>query len=153
MERVVQLLVDLYKIVDELESIFPGRHFTPDGHMVGSLGEAWAKWMFDLELLPGSAETHDAMSRDGRLVQVKATQGGAVALYGKPDHLVVLRLHRTGHATVEYNGPGGPAWEGAGKLGKNGQRPISLSKLRLLDQNVKDAERLPLVRGEMAAAE
>ena len=29
----------LYELVHELEQIHPGRHFTPDGHMVGSLGE------------------------------------------------------------------------------------------------------------------
>ncbi|MPM11547.1 hypothetical protein SDC9_57893 [bioreactor metagenome] len=26
----------IYKISNELENMFPGRHFTPDGHMVGS---------------------------------------------------------------------------------------------------------------------
>jgi hypothetical protein len=36
------LVSRLYEIVDELEEIFPGRHFTPDGHLVGSLGESLA---------------------------------------------------------------------------------------------------------------
>jgi hypothetical protein len=152
MERAVQLLVDLYKIVDELEKLFPGRHFTPDGHMVGSLGEAWAQWIFDVELLPGSAETHDARARDGRLIQIKATQGDGVALYGEPEHLVVLRLHRTGRATVEYNGPGSPPWAAAGKIAKNGQRPISLKRLRLLDKTVQDSDRLATVRTPVAPA-
>ena len=33
------LVKQLYITVNELEVMFPGRHFTPDGHMVGSLGE------------------------------------------------------------------------------------------------------------------
>lgn len=29
----------IYAITAELEALYPGRHFTPDGHMVGSIGE------------------------------------------------------------------------------------------------------------------
>ena len=32
----------LYEISQELEALFPGRHYTPDGHMIGSIGEALA---------------------------------------------------------------------------------------------------------------
>jgi len=31
-ERVPDLVGRLYEIVSELEGLFPGRHFTPDGH-------------------------------------------------------------------------------------------------------------------------
>jgi len=41
-ERVPDLVGRLYEIVSELEALFPGRHFTPDGHLVGSLGEVMA---------------------------------------------------------------------------------------------------------------
>jgi hypothetical protein len=30
--------------------MFPGRHFTPDGHMVGSFGEALAAHHYGIEL-------------------------------------------------------------------------------------------------------
>ena len=61
----------LYELVSELERSFPGRPFTPDGHLVGSLGEVLASHYYDLELLPCSTECHDAQTKDGRLVQVK----------------------------------------------------------------------------------
>ncbi len=32
------LLASLYPIVDRLELLFPGRKFTPDGHLMGSIG-------------------------------------------------------------------------------------------------------------------
>jgi hypothetical protein len=35
-KRLPELIGDLYRIVEELETMFPGRHFTPDGHLVGS---------------------------------------------------------------------------------------------------------------------
>lgn len=73
------LLKAIYDAIDELEIMFPNRHFTPDGHLVGSLGEALAKHHYKLKLLPASARCHDAVC-DGRSVQIKATQGDRVAL-------------------------------------------------------------------------
>lgn len=39
-----KLLSDLYVIVAKLEALAPGRKFTPDGHLVGSIGEAVAAY-------------------------------------------------------------------------------------------------------------
>ena len=132
----------LYEISHDLEELFPGRHYTPDGHMIGSIGEALASSYYNLELFPASAETHDAKAPDGRLVQIKATQINRVSLSSKPDWLLVLKIHKNGTFSEEYNGPGELAWEHCGKLQKNGQRPISLTKLRELQQEVPQAERL-----------
>jgi len=139
MNRVVEILRKLYILVEELERLHEGRRFTPDGHMVGSIGEAWAKWLYGVDLLPASTPCHDAKTADGRLVQVKATQGRSVALYDEPQHLVVLKLLRDGTAEEVY---GGPAWEAAGKKAKNGQRPISIAKPQALMENVPDDKRL-----------
>lgn len=133
----------LYELVSELEHAFPGRPFTPDGHLVGSLGEVLASHYYDLELLPCSSACHDAKTRDGRLVQVKATQGTGVALRAQPDHLLVILLKRDGTIEEIYNGPGQLAWANCGKQQKNGQSPISTSKLRRLMNNVPADDRLP----------
>lgn len=130
-------------VVDELERLFPGRHFTPDGHLVGSLGEVWAAHLYGIALHPASAHVHDGTSPCGRQVQVKATQGTSVALSSKPDHLIVLRLHRDGGPEECYNGPGSLAWGAAGGMQKNGQRPIALSTLRSLMSAVPMEERIP----------
>jgi hypothetical protein len=145
MRRAVEIIRAIYAHVEELEKL-TGRRFTPDGHMVGSLGEVWAKWMYDLELLPHSQELHDARSKTGIHVQVKATQGRQVPITGEPEHLIVLRLFKNGAAEEVYNGPGALAWAKAGKIGKNGQRPLSLSTLRTLMNDVPESSRLPLVR-------
>ena len=51
-ERVPDLVGRLYEIVSELEALFPGRYFTPDGHLVGSLGEVMAAHDYGLVLYP-----------------------------------------------------------------------------------------------------
>lgn len=142
-EQAAEKIKELYEISAELERVFPGRHYTPDGHMIGSIGEALAASYYGLELFPASEETHDAKAPDGRLVQIKATQIGRISLSSEPRWLLVLRIHRDGTFSEEYNGPGKLAWEHCGKMQKNGQRPISLAKLRKLQAEVPDSVRLP----------
>ena len=106
----------LYDFVSELEALFPGRYFTPDGRLVGSLGEVLAAYRYGLELLPASAERHDARTSSGALVQIKATQGKRVSLGGEPDHLIVLLITRDGRAEEAFNGPGPLAWNETGQM-------------------------------------
>lgn len=152
MKDVVALVKQLYAVVDQLEDAFPGRHFTPDGHLVGSIGEVLAAHCFDLELLTASTEGHDAVARDGRLVEIKATQGTrSVALQAHgtlPDHLIVMRIDRHSGSVDEvvYNGPAEPAWDLAGKPQKNGQRKLTLSRLRALMGAVPENARLAQVK-------
>ena len=110
--------------------------------MIGSIGEALAASYYNLELFTASEETHDAKAPDGRLVQIKATQIDRVALSSKPEWLLVLQIHPDGTFSEVYNGPGELAWTHCGKMQKNGQRPISLAKLRSLQAQVPEANRL-----------
>lgn len=142
MRIVADRLQDIYRAVEELERLFPGRAFTPDGHMVGSIGEAWASWMYGLRLLPSSTETHDAEGPNGTLIQIKATQGDRIALSSEPKHLIVLKIQTNGLASEIYNGPGATAWGAAGRIQKNGQRPISVNRLKILMQTIPDSARL-----------
>jgi len=119
----------IYKAVAELEAQYPGRKFTPDGHLVGSIGEVVAAEALGLTLHPASYPGHDAFDRDGD-VQIKMTGGDKVALYATCDRLVVLKLISPSEAELVYDGPGEPAWAGSGRMGKNGQRVVSLRRLR-----------------------
>lgn len=133
-----------------LEQMFPGRHFTPDGHMVGSLGEVIAAERYGLTLQPASTKGHDALAVDGRRVEIKATFGTKgstrIGLGGNhAQHLLVLRLSPESGASVEtiYNGPCGPVWEAAGPPRKGGKQSfISVAKLRRLQPQVRPDQQL-----------
>jgi hypothetical protein len=137
-EQIPGLVRALYRTVAELEHLFPDRPFTPDGHLVGSLGEVIAAHDYNLRLLPPSKEGHDALAPDGRRVEIKITQGTQVALRNRPDHLIVLKLRTDGTAEEVYNGPGDEPWAQCGKMQKNGQRPIALNKLKILMTSVSE---------------
>lgn len=136
---------ELYAVTQELEAEFPGRRFTPDGHMIGSIGEVIVADAYGLELLPNSAAVHDAKAPDGRLVQIKATQIDRVALNSCPDFLIVICLDDCGEWEEVYNGPGKPVWDKAGRMQKNGQRPIRLTTLKRLMSETDPSTRIPRV--------
>lgn len=133
--RVSAKVRELYAITRELEELYPGRKFTPDGHLVGSIGEVLVAEHYGLTLLPNSSETHDAVTNDGKFVQIKATQMNKISISSEPEYLIVIKLNPDGSWDEIYNGPGSAAWKLAGKMHKNGQRAISLAKLGRLMKN------------------
>ena len=56
------LVADLHRVVDALEQLHPGRKFTPDGQLVGSLGEVAAGALFDIELRNATNKGCDAVT-------------------------------------------------------------------------------------------
>ena len=145
--RIAALIPELYRLVGQLEAAAPGRSFTPDGHMVGSIGEVLAAARYDLTLTTASTREVDAIAPDGREVEIKATgRNGEIAMRGCPPHLLVLKLEKDGTATTVYNGPGAPVWARCKKRnGRNGQSTITLFQLRKLQAQVPEPERLPEV--------
>lgn len=121
----------IYEAVAELEAAYPGRKFAPDGHLVGSIGEAVAAEAFGPKLLSMSAEGHDAVDAEGCLVQVKMTGGRSVSLYGDCQRLIVLRITVCrAQAEIGCGGRGEPVIAKARAASKNWQRRISLARLR-----------------------
>lgn len=129
-------VAEIYRAVEALSARFPGRKFTPDGHLVGSIGEVIAADALGLTLYPSSHPGDDAYDADGRGVQIKMTGAKSVSLYATCDRLVVLQVVSPEEAEVIYDGPGGPVWDAAGRVQKNGQRSISLTKLKRLREKL-----------------
>ena len=146
--EVPELIAQLYKITQRLEEIFPDRPFTPDGHLVGSIGEVVAKYIYGLELKDPSCAQFDAETKNGKTVQIKLT-GRAGKGYGfrwssktpceAPDLLLALKLTQSGFVEV-FNGPFPVDLLKNRKDSTNGQLTIPISKL-----SVRNESRLPQV--------
>lgn len=141
------LIQQLYTTVSEFEEMFPGRHFTPDGHMVGSIGECLVADAYGLELQNASNKGFDAITKNGKQFEIKATQSKSVAFRCKPEHTIVIKILPNGTFEEIYKGPGKLIWDQFSEksLPSNGQFQISLSKLKKLDAQVNDSERVPKV--------
>lgn len=133
----------LIKIVNELEKEFVGRKFTLDGHLVGSIGEVLAAYYYGLELLPPSAKTHDAISQDGKSIQIKITQATSVLITSEPEYLIVLFLDKENGDVYEvYNGPGEEPWKSSYLYEKHNTNYMRLSSLLQLDCQVDEKDRI-----------
>ncbi len=124
--------------------MFPGRHFTPDGHMVGSIGECLVADAYGLELMNASNKGYDALSPSGLQVEIKATQAKSVAFRSQPEHTIAIKILPNGTFEEIFNGPGNLVWQQFdGKpLPSNGQYQISLNKLKELNKQVDKSQRI-----------
>ncbi|WP_421300201.1 DUF6998 domain-containing protein [Aeromonas veronii] len=143
-KRFQRLVQQLYSTVEELEKMFPGRHFTPDGHMVGSIGECLVADAYGLELMNASNKGYDALSPSGQQVEIKATQAKSVAFRSQPEHTIAIKILPNGTFEEIFNGPGNLVWQQFdGKpLPSNGQYQISLNKLKELNKQVDKSQRI-----------
>lgn len=126
-----------------------GLRFTLDGRLVGDIAEALALEYFDLLLPEKRTGGVDALTRDGRTVQVKATgstkSGPAFTPgAGYADHLLFFRIDfESNTATVLYNGPEAPIRSLLPKGGWHGTKVIALPEVRRLAAQVKRDQCLP----------
>jgi len=134
-QKFQKIVRSLYTIVNELENMFPGRPFTPDGHMVGSLGECLVADAYGLKLLPPSNKGYDAVTKSGIKVEIKATQAKSVAFRSCPEHTIIIRILRDGTFEECFNGPGELIWRqfDGRPTPSNGQFQISISKVKKLN--------------------
>lgn len=144
--KIDSLIRDLYTIKNALEEQFPGRKFSLDGHLVGSIGEVLVAEAYGIELYPNGTETHDGKAPDGKEVQIKATQIDRVSISSEPEYLIAIKILQDGTWEEIYNGPGKLAWKLAGKQQKNEQRPLTLAKLRKLMMDIPEDQRIPTIR-------
>jgi len=128
-EELVKLI---FESCDEL-SRRTGRSVSPDGHLVGSLGEIYAAQELDLALEIASNAGFDATDANGTRVEIKTTTRSAISLSAEgtlAERLVVVKLDpNSGQPSIAYDGSASTAWALAGPAAKNGQRRLSLSKL------------------------
>lgn len=127
-----QLVRDIFVACQEL-STRTGLSISPDGHLVGSLGEVYAAQHLNLTLQKASNKGFDATDTAGRKVEIKTTTGRRISLSARgtaAERLVVVQLDRvTGAPVIAYDGDAQIAWDRAGAPQKNGQRSLSLTTL------------------------
>ena len=88
------------------------------------------------------SEILDLVDNQNRCIQIKATQIKRISISSEPDYLIVIQITPDGEWTEIYNGKGSVVWNNAGTLQKNGQRPISIAKLKKLMDTVPESEKI-----------
>lgn len=139
-EYIKKKLHELLSIVKELEEHFPGRKFTLDGHLFGSLGEVIASYFYGITLAPNSTKKHDG-TIDGKEVQIKITQKESIEIKDVPDYLLVLFWNKQDEEIYEvYNGP--CDWLRERKLTNSGEYSVTLTTLYKENSKISDDKRI-----------
>ena len=138
----------IYKAVESLNNRYPGRRFTPDGVLVGTLGEVLAEEKYDLKLLPPKTKAFDATDRKGRPVQIRCNQGDTTPIKKGATKGMLLALKLLPNGTIQeiFNGPTSIAHRltVGRKADSAGFVALSHNKLRKLMESVPRNERIPL---------
>lgn len=134
----------IFEGIRRLGAAFPHRAFTIDGRLVGDVGEVIAALEYDLLLDSVQRADHDAVTPDGRLVQIKATFRDHLTLKTVPAYYLGFKLYPDGRHEEIFNGPGHIV---AGRYAHRrgiGKSLLSfpIGELRRLSKAVPDAERV-----------
>jgi len=132
------IIKDLYRSVEKMRAVFPQRKFTPDGRMVGDIGEAIAALKFGVILDEKSQKNWDGYRIDEncnkRLVQIKTTQKTETYLKKPPcdGDLLVFKIKQDGEYELCYDGPALKVWDALShrKADVTGAKIIELKKLK-----------------------
>lgn len=137
----------IFEGIAALHAAYPHRTFTIDGKLVGDLGEVIAALAYDLELGEVNQHNHDAVTPDGRQVQIKASFGDASLTFKTvPDYYLGIKLHRDGRFEEVFNGPGHVIHQHYAHRQGIGVNLLSfpMAQLRALSAGVAPADRIPL---------
>lgn len=135
----------IFQGIAHLASAFPHRAFTIDGRLVGDVGEVIAALEYDIVLHDVSQAKHDAVTSDGRNVQIKATFKDSLTFKTVPDYYLGFKLHPDGHYEGVFNGPGQIIFERYATRKGCGVSLLSfpVAELRSLSEQVPERDRIP----------
>lgn len=144
-KTITDALALIFQGIEKLKSAFPHREFTIDGRLVGDIGEVIAALEYDVILNDVSLPGHDAVTSDGRRVQIKATFKDRLTFKTVPDFYLGFRLFRDGRHEEIYNGPGDLIYKRYASRKGVGNILLSfpLSELRRLSATVGSEARIP----------
>jgi hypothetical protein len=141
-----EALKQLQSIVAALQQTYPIKKFTLDGRLVGDLGEVLAESVYDIKLFSGLEKHYDAISSDGRLIQIKTTLKDSITFPCDhvPQFYLGIKLLPDGSCQEVFNGPGELVYDLVKnrKPTKTNQFSIKTSTLVRQNGKVQDKDRV-----------
>jgi len=138
-------IASIYEIANELGREFNISRCTPDGHLLGAIGQIAAKIAFGLQFGSDKKEHNCSWSDQNRIinVQVRCTGRGSVSIRKEPEYLIALEISETGKIYLLYNGPGEYVWERI-KHQKQAQKNASRNQLTEARYEVSPKIQIPI---------
>lgn len=131
--------------ITRLQENFPHRLFTIDGRLVGDIGEVIAEIEYHVALNQTSLPGYDAVTPDGRKVQIKATFKESLTFTTITDLYLGFKLYRDGRHEEVFNGPAKIIYDRYASRKGIGTKLLSfpIAKLRQLSTPIPEQQRVP----------
>jgi hypothetical protein len=101
-------IIGLLNITTSLREKYK-RNFTLDGKLIGDIGEALAREIYNIELHPENTKDYDAFEiGSNKQIQIKSTMKGyfTFPFNHTPEFYLAIKITDTGNIESIYNGPG-----------------------------------------------
>jgi hypothetical protein len=136
----------IYSISTGLGTAYGIETCTPDGHLLGAIGQIAAKIAFGVTFGSKKDEHNCSISFNGRQldIQVRTTGKTSIALRAEPEYLIAIKIANYGAIDLIYSGPGHHVWDMV-KHQKAQQKTASVLQLRQASQHVITADVIPIL--------
>jgi hypothetical protein len=103
------------------------------GNLLGDFGELVARERYGLRKAPAGSDGYDALTRDGRRVQVKTNYSSStIGFRGKADVMLVLKVQSDGTWEEVYYGDFGKVLRAASYSKRDNKHMVTIAKLKKL---------------------
>lgn len=144
-EAVKGIIASIFAAQRSLRALAPDYKWAGLGNLLGDFGEFVAMHGYGLTKASAGSDGHDAMTPDGRSVQVKTNHAATqIGFRGQADLLLVLHVEANGEFEELYYGPFAPVLAASRHSTRDNKEMIAVSKLRELKRVLDTA-------GEVAA--
>lgn len=133
-EEIRKIFEAIFLAQDSLRVLAPEFKWSGMGNLLGDYGEFIAIDQYDLEKAPSGSGDFDAITRDGKTVQVKANfSAKQIGFRGEAELLLVLSINKRGTFDEIYFGPFEPVRKVATYSTRDSKWMISVKKLRAMN--------------------
>ena len=130
-EKIRKIFESIFQSQEDLRGLAPEFKWTGMGNLLGDYGEFLAINQYNLEKAPAGSGDFDALTQDGKTVQVKANfSAKQIGFRGEAELLLVLGINNLGSFDEIYYGPFDVVRKVATYSSRDSKWMISVNKLR-----------------------
>jgi hypothetical protein len=132
-EAIKHIIATVFSAQNALRSLAPDYKWAGMGNLLGDYGEFVCVEAYGLTKAPPGSDGYDALTPDGRKVQIKTNHAsGTIGFRGKSDLMLVIYVGADGEFSEIYYGDFAIVQANASYSKRDNKSVITISKLRQL---------------------
>ncbi len=127
------IIATVFSAQNALRELAPEYKWAGMGNLLGDYGEFVCVEHYHLTKAPAGADGHDAITTDGKTVQIKTNHAASsIGFRGEADLMLVIHVHSGGEFEELYYGDFQTVKDSSRYSARDNKQSISISKLKKL---------------------